>query len=156
MDFADLNYYLDVNGLSKHLGVAEGLPQNFKYNESNPGLGITAESVNNRLIKALMAGRYQNSFGTPSYYAGGSLAKRFGNDYYIDLGVFGGAATGYKDVKGHHNGNTYSFPEYKAIQPMAGLMTNIGTKDLGRLGIKYIPKSRVSPALLMMNLGIPF
>jgi len=131
---SDLNYYLDINGLSKHIN-----PE-IEYREINPGIGITAESVNDNIVKALMAGRYQNSYNNPSYYAGGSLAKRFGDNYYADLGLMGGLATGYED----------------RLTPIGGLMATIGKKDLGRLQAILTPPADKADAVLMMKLGIPF
>lgn len=129
-------YYLDVNGLSKHFGGQE------EYNEVNPGIGITRETEKDKVVKALMAGVYQNSFEDPSVYLGGHLAKRFGDDYYLDLGVSGGLITGYQDQK---------------LTPMAALMLQAGKKDLGRLKFQYVPRLEdKDPSLLMMNLGIPF
>ena len=133
---ADPTYYLDINGLSKHFGGEH------EYNEVNPGIGVTRETVNDKIVKALMAGRFENSFNDPSYYLGGHLAKRFGDDYYMDLGVSGGLLTGYED---------------QSITPMAALMAQFGKKDLGRLKFQYAPSIEAKdPALLMMNLGIPF
>ena len=132
---ADPTYYLDINGLSKHFGGEQ------EYNEVNPGIGITRETEKDKIVKALMAGYYKNSFEDPSLYLGGHLAKRFGDDYYLDLGVSGGLLTGYEDP----------------ITPMAALMAQLGKKDLGRLKLQYVPSIEAKePSLLMMNLGIPF
>ena len=127
-------YYLDINGLSQHFGGE------IPYNEVNPGLGITRETEKDKVVKALMAGVYQNSFEDPSAYVGGHLAKRFGDDYYMDLGVSGGLLSGYEEP----------------ITPMAALMLQLGKKDLGRLKFQYVPRIEdKAPSLLMMNLGIP-
>ena len=132
---ADPTYYLDINGLSRHGNT------DVDYNEENPGFGITRETVNDGVVKALMAGYYKNSFEDPSMYAGGHLAKRFGDNYYADVGLSGGLITGYED----------------ALTPMAALMMQLGKKDLGRLKFQYVPKIKSKqPSLLMMNLGIPF
>lgn len=129
------NLYFDVNGLSKHFGG------NIEYNERNPGFGITAEKVEDGIVKGLLGGTYKNSFNDRSFYAGGHLAKRFGKDYYMDLGVSGGLISGYDEGK---------------IVPMAALMAQFGKKDLGRLKFQYVPRiESKSPSLLMMNLGIP-
>ena len=134
---SDPVYYLDINGLSKHFGG-----EDLGYNENNPGIGITRETEKNKVVKALMAGMYENSFNDPSFYAGGHLAKRFGDDYYLDLGVSGGLITGYEDMP---------------VTPMAALMAQLGKKDLGRLKFQYVPSiESKEPAVLMMNLGIPF
>jgi phosphohistidine swiveling domain-containing protein len=133
---ADPTYYLDINGLSKHFGGDK------EYNEVNPGIGITRETVNDKVVKALMAGVYENSFEDTSAYVGGHLAKRFGDDPYLDLGISGGLITGYED---------------NALTPMAALMAQVGKKDLGRLKFQYVPSIEAKePSLLMMNLGIPF
>lgn len=129
-----MDTYLDINGIAKHFGA----PDNY-YNERNPGFGITAESVNDKIVKALMAGKYRNSYNKPSYYAGGALSKRFGDDYYADIGLMGGLATGYEDT----------------VQPIGGLMAQIGKKDLGRLRAILTPPADKADAVLMMNLGIP-
>ena len=133
---ADPTYYLDINGLLKHFGGEK------EYNEVNPGIGITRETEKDKVVKALMAGIYKNSFEDPSAYVGGHLAKRFGDDYYLDLGVSGGLITGYEE---------------NPLTPMAALMAQIGKKDLGRLKLQYVPSIEAKqPSLLMMNLGIPF
>ena len=133
---ADPTYYLDINGLSKHFGGQE------EYNEVNPGIGITRETEKNKVVKALMAGIYENSFEDPSVYVGGHLAKRFGDDYYLDLGVSGGLITGYED---------------NPVTPMVALMAQIGKKELGRLKLQYVPSIEAKePSLLMMNLGYEF
>ncbi len=128
--------FVDINGLSKHFGGR------YEYNEVNPGIGVTYETVNDRLVKGLLAGTFENSFNDRSNYLGGLLARRFGNGkYYIDLGASAGLLSGYE----------------KDITPMAGLLAQIGKKDLGRLRFQYVPrKDDRSPALLMINLGIPF
>lgn len=131
---ADPTYYLDINGLSRHLNT------DVEYNERNFGLGITRETELDKVIKILTAGGYKNSFNKPSYYAAAGIAKRFGNEHYADLGVIGGAATGYD----------------KKLSPMAALIAAIGKKDFARLNMMYAPKTEKNPALLMMNLGIPF
>ena len=130
------DYFLDINGLSKHFGGQE------EYNEVNPGIGVTRETEKDKVVKALMAGIYQNSFEDPSAYVGGHIAKRFGDDYYMDLGLSGGLITGYKEQE---------------LTPMAALMMQLGKKDLGRLKLQYVPSIEAKePAVLMMNLGIPF
>ena len=132
---ADPTYFLDINGLSKHFGGDQ------EYNEVNPGIGITRETENDKVVKALMAGVYENSFEDPSAYIGGHLARRFGDDYYMDLGVSGGLITGYEEP----------------ITPMAALMMQLGKKDLGRMKLQYVPSIEAKePSLIMMNLGIPF
>ena len=133
---SDPAYYLDINGLSKHFGGSK------EYNETNPGIGITRETEKNKVVKALMAGVYENSFEDTSAYVGGHIAKRFGDDYYMDLGISGGLLSGYED---------------KELTPMAALMMQLGKKDLGRLKFQYVPSIEAKePSLLMMNLGIPF
>lgn len=133
--FDDSEMFVDINGMSKHFGGEQ------QYNETNPGLGLTIENVDDRLVKALMAGKYKNSYGDPSYYVGGHIARRFGRNYYADLGVAGGAITGYAGKK---------------ITPMAAVMAQIGKKDLGRLKFMYVPRVEdKDPSLLMMNLSIP-
>ena len=131
---ADPTYYLDINGLSKHLNT------DVEYNERNYGLGISRETVKDKIVKILTAGGYKNSFNNPSYYAGAGIARRFGNVNYLDLGVIGGAATGYDNK----------------ISPMAAIMASVGRKDFARLNAMYAPKTEKNPALIMMNLGIPF
>lgn len=131
---ADPTYYLDINGLSKHLGEREDL------NEKNYGFGITREKEDNKLVKMLSAGGYKNSFGDPSFYAAAGLAKRFGKKYYMDVGAMGGAVTGYEN----------------RLEPMAAALLSVGKKDLGRLNFMYAPETDKTDPLIMMNLGIPF
>ena len=129
------DYYLDINGLSKHLNT------DVEYNEKNYGFGVTRETVDdNKLVKMLTAGRYDNSFGNTTYYGGGGIAKRFGDDYYADVGAIGGAMTGYQD----------------RLSPMAALYGAVGKKDKAKLRMMYAPETDKSPSLIMMNLGIPF
>ena len=128
------DYYLDINGLSKHLNT------DVEYNEKNTGFGLTREVQNDSLVKMLTAGGYKNSFGDPSYYAGGGIAKRFENDtYYADVGALLGGITGYE----------------KSISPMAAFLLQLGKKDLAKLRMMYAPETDKSPSLIMMNLGIP-
>ena len=125
--------YLDINGKSKHLNTDDS------FNEDNKGFGITATKGND-LVKILMAGGYKNSYDKNTYYAGGGLAKRFGNKNYLDIGAVGGLVTGYND----------------SVSPMAAALLSLGKKDIARLNLMYTPKYQESPATLMMNLGIPF
>ena len=132
---AEPTYYLDINGLSKHLNT------DVEYNEKNYGLGITREKERQkqRIIDILTAGTYQNSFGNQTTYAGAGIAKRFGQKYYADLGVVGGAMTGYED----------------SISPMAALYAAFGKEDLAKLRLMYAPETEKNPATMMLNLGIP-
>ena len=50
------DYYLGINGLSKHLTTG------VEYNERNYGLGITREDVKDKLVKILTASGYKSSF----------------------------------------------------------------------------------------------
>lgn len=139
------DYFFDINGLSKHLGEPveysqKGSDTPAKYNESNFGFGVTREDESNGLVRLLTAGRYNNSFGNPTNYAGAGIAKRFGSDYYADIGVMGGAMTGYEDK----------------LSPMAAIYSAVGKKDKAKLRLMYAPESEVAPPVLMMNLGIPF
>ena len=134
MDLEDLDYYLDVNGSSKHLGT------DYPYNEKNDGFGLTAENNDSNLIKMLTAGGYKNSFSEPSYYAGGGLAKRFGvGDYDVDVGGIAGGVTGYN----------------KSLSPLVAALLAIEKEKLGKLRFMYAPETDNNPSLIMMNLGIP-
>jgi hypothetical protein len=126
------DYYLDINGKSKHLGT------DVKYNEDNHGFGITAEKDG----KFLTAGKYNNSFNDPSYYAGGGLKKKYGNkDFYIEPGIMGGIVSGYEDK----------------ITPMILPMITAGLYDYGALNLMYAPEVKdKNPATLMLNYSIPF
>lgn len=129
----ETTYYLDINGLSKHLGEDQSL------NERNYGFGITREKESNRLVRMLSAGGYKNSYGDPSFYAGAGIAKRFGKEYYMDVGAIGGGITGYENK----------------VSPMAAGLVAFGKKNLGRLNLMYVPRNDKTDPLLMMNLGIP-
>lgn len=128
-------YYLDINGLSKHLNT------DVEYNEKNYGFGITREKqdLENDIINMITGGTYQNSFGNQSNYAGAGIAKRFGDEYYADVGVVGGVMTGYD----------------KAVSPMAAIYAALGKEDFAKLRMMFAPETEKSPALMMMNLGIP-
>jgi len=136
---SDSTYYLDINGLSKHFGDP---PEDVEeYNEANLGLGITYETLDdNNLAKMLSAGYFNNSFNDPTLYAGYGMGKRFGNEYYAQLGGMAGLMTGYDT----------------AVMPMGAGTLSLGKKDLGRLNFLYAPGIDDKDALIMMNLGIPF
>ena len=125
------DYYLNVNGASKHLGT------NDKFNENNPGLGILAEKDG----KFLTAGGYKNSFSDPSFYVGGGLKKRYGNKHaYIEPGILAGLVTGYEDP----------------LTPMVLPMITAGLYDFGALNLMYAPEVKdKNPATLMLNYSIP-
>ena len=127
----DGDYYLNVNGVSKHLNT------DIKYNEKNPGLGLMAVKDG----KFLTAGGYKNSFSDPSYYVGGGVKKRYGSkDAYIEPGLIGGLVTGY-DQK---------------LTPMLMPMLSAGSNDYGALNLMYAPKvENQNPATLMINYSIP-
>lgn len=126
------DYYLDVNGKSRHLGT------DVQYNENNPGFGITAAKDG----KFLSAGGYKNSFSEPSYYLGGGLTKRFGDkDFYIEPGVMAGVVSGYEDK----------------LTPMVMPMIRAGLWDMGTLNMLLAPKVEDrNPTTLMFNYSIPF
>jgi len=130
---ADPTYFLDINGLAKHTDT------DYPYNERNYGLGISREKEKNKWVNSLAAGMYKNSFYKPSYYAGGSLARRFGDKYYMDIGAMGGLITGYD----------------KKLSPMAAAALTLGKKGTGRINLMYVPKNKKTNALYLMNLGIP-
>ena len=123
------DYYLDINGKSKHLGTDE------KFNEDNKGFGVTTEYGN----KLATMGHYRNSMYDDSYYAGMGFKKRFGDKYYTDLGLLYGAVTGYEDK----------------VTPMVLPMVSFGVKGVGKLNMMYAPEYKNNPSVLMMNLGIP-
>ena len=127
------DYYIDINGLSKHLNT------DVEYNERNTGFGLTREIVNDDdLVKMLTAGTYLNSFKKQTLYTGAGIAKRFGQNYYADVGIIGGIMTGYE----------------KALSPMAVLYIAFGKEDLAKIRLMYAPETEKSPGLLMVNLGI--
>ena len=124
------DYYLDINGKSKHLGTDE------KFNEFNYGAGLTAEYGNNLATM----GYYKNSLNNDSFYAGYGMKKRFGYDPYLDIGILAGGVTGYEDT----------------ITPLMLPLATIGLRNVGQLNMMYAPEYNDSPATFMMNLGIPF
>ena len=128
----DADYFLDINGISRHSD------NNYPYNENNYGLGITATKGDD-IVNVLTAGGYKNSRNKPSFYAAAGLAKRFGNEYYADIGAVGGAVTGYDN----------------AISPMLAAMLSLGKKDRAKLNFFLTPKYKDKPSVVMMNLGIP-
>jgi len=154
---ADPTYYLDINGLSKHFGTPAGVPSDYRYNEENIGFGITRETELDKVVKILTAGGYKNSYGDPSLYAGAGLARRFGNEYYADLGGMAGLRTGYDKAKINYKGRDYELKDpYEKITPMAAILATLGKKNFARLNMMYAPKTGGNPALLMMRLGVPF
>lgn len=125
------SYALDINGKSKHLGT------DVRYNEDNKGLGLTASKDG----RFLTVGGYNNSFNIPSYYLGGGIKKRYGNnDFYIEPGLMGGLVTGYEDN----------------LTPMILPILTAGLRDYGALNLMYAPEVKdKNPATLMMNYSIP-
>jgi len=136
---ADVQYYLDLNGISKHLSNEF----NEEFNEKNIGAGITRENLKNNVIRMLTAGGFKNSYNDNSFYGGGGLAKRFymngKKSPYAELGGVAGLVSGYKG----------------GLSPMAMPMAAIGMDDLYKLRLLYAPETKQNPATLMMNLGIP-
>lgn len=133
---ADPTYYLDINGLSRHLGTDED------FNERNYGLGVTQEKeLPNKLVRLLSAGGFKNSEDNNSLYATGGLAKRFkpSKNTYVDVGGVAGGATGYEDN----------------LNALAAALLSVGHKKYGRLNLMYGPQTKKNPAVLMMNYGIP-
>lgn len=126
----DGDYSLIANGASKHLDT------DYDYNEVNPGLGLLAEKDG----KFFTVGGYKNSHDKNSFYAGGGLKKRFGRDYYIEPGIFGGAFTGYDE----------------ALTPAILPMLSVGKNGVGALNAMYAPKVKDKPAVVMLNLSVPF
>ena len=129
--------YLDINGLSKHLG------SDVKYNERNYGAGLTYEKdIGKGYLASLIGGGYKNSNDRNSYYLAAGIAarKQFLNKMYLEAGIVAGGISGYGDSV------------TPAIMPMAG----VGLKDVGKLRAMYAPKTDTNPSVLMMNLGIPF
>ena len=133
---AEPTYYIDINGISRH----KNPPRD--YNERNYGLGVTRSTERqNGLVTELSGGMYKNSFNKNSFYGKGNIAKRFRKgDYYADLGLMGGLATGYDT----------------AVRPIGGLAATLGKRGLGRVNLMYAPRTKESNALWMMSLGIPF
>src|SRR5687768_9933665 len=75
-----------VNGRSFHIDAAE------EWNEDNWGLGIEREfDASSRWVKVALVNGLKDSFGEPSYFAGGGVKRRFrvGSDLYVDVGVIG-------------------------------------------------------------------
>ena len=120
---------LVVNGASRHFDSP------VQMNERNHGFGILAEKEG----KYLTAGGYKNSEDKNSYYAGGGVKKRYGNDYYIEPGVLAGVVSGYKN----------------AVTPMVLPTLGVGKKNVGALNFMYTPETRDALATLMMNMSIP-
>lgn len=136
---ADYNYYLDVNGISKHIGGSEKV----EYNERNPGFGLSVEQADKSGWYGLgKIGQYLNSYGDTSRYVGIGAARRYGlGKYYMDVGAIGGVATGYDNM----------------LSPLAAGLISIGQREKARLNLMLAPPAdNQAPSLLMMNLGIPF
>lgn len=138
---ADVQYYLDINGVSKHLSN----DYDVDFNENNKGGGITLEQKEkNNLIRMLTAGGFKNSYNNNSFYAGGGLAKRFymngPKSPYLDIGGVAGGVTGYD----------------KAVSPLVMPMMSLGMDDLYKLRLMYAPETKQNPATLMGNVGIRF
>ena len=130
---------LSINGKSKH-GNEFPAPSG-GWNETNPGLGIGYEWAKDKIIKEIVAGYYKNSLNKNTGYVGGSYRKRFGNDYYLDAGLSGGALIGGYDIP---------------VVPFMAPSLSIGKKGLGSLNFMYAPKTSRSPSFWMMNGEIPF
>ena len=135
IDVSKAESSLVVNGASRHLGEDK-----FDYNENNEGFGVALEEERDDLVRTIEAGGYENSFGNQSFYVGGKLAKRYGDKVYIDVGGSAGLISGYQ----------------KKLQPFVGGVVSVGVKDFVKFNMQYTPKYKEHPAILMMNLGIPF
>ena len=136
-DIKASQYYLDINGLSKHLG------SDVKYNERNYGAGLTLEDItSNNLVRSLTAGGYKNSNNRNSYYAAAGLGKRFplSRNVSADLGVMAGGISGYGD----------------GISPALMPTASLTIEDIMKLRLLYAMETESNPSVLMMNLGIPF
>jgi Antimicrobial peptide resistance and lipid A acylation protein PagP len=113
-----------VNGRSFHIDAAK------EWNEDNWGLGIEREfDTSSRWVKVALANGLKDSFGEPSYFAGGGVKRRFrvrSDDLYVDLGVIGFVMTR-EDV--NHN------------QPFPGLLpaVTVGGKRVA-LNVTYMPE----------------
>jgi hypothetical protein len=112
-----------VNGRSFHLDAAE------EWNEDNWGLGIEREfDTSSRWVKVALANGLKDSFGEPSYFAGGGVKRRFRmhSDLYVDVGVIGFVMTR-EDV--NHN------------QPFPGLLpaVTIGRRRVA-VNVTYMPE----------------
>ena len=79
--------------------------------------------------------------GELSLYADGGLKKRFGNNFYADLGVMGGLLLGGYD---------------KQINPFLAPILTLGKKDLGALNLMYAPATKNNPSFWTLNAQIPF
>jgi hypothetical protein len=137
---------LSLNGWSKHLddviqfNAQTKKNEAVKFNEVNMGAGLNYEWGEDSNRKYITGGYYDNSYGEPSYYAGGGIKKRFGKDYYTDVGLLGGVVTGYD----------------KKFTPMVLPTLTFGQKDKGAVNFTYAPKTEKNPRTLMMNLEVPF
>ena len=93
-------------------------------------LGIEREfDTSSRWVKVALANGLKDSFGEPSYFAGGGVKRRFhlrSNDLYFDVGVIGFVMTR-EDV--NHN------------QPFPGLLPamTVGNKRVA-LNVTYMPE----------------
>lgn len=136
-DFPDNgNWYLDVNGASKHFSDEE-------YNESNPGIGASYQwEEDDNIIRLIKLGQYLNSINNNSNYVGYGVKKRFGDTkgWHADVGALGGLITGY---------NSSAVP---AILPQL-------TVGNGLFGLNMLfapPVDGLTPATLMFSTEIPF
>ena len=138
-----MDWYLDINGLSRHsesaeefLGKTRADAIGGSWNERNYGLGVTAKEGNT----LYSLGGYMNSFNEPSIYAGMGYEFPLSDKYDISLGALAGIVTGYEEP----------------ITPMVLPKLSFGLGDFGNINFMYAPEYKdKSPEVWMMNFSVP-
>lgn len=117
--------------VSRHLNTSE------RFNEANTGLGLEIPSNTESLRFGV--GFFRNSYDRTSTYLGMSWRPvEFGP---ARIGILFGAASGYLNAP---------------VVPMAGLSIDIGPDKGMRLHVLMMPPSPVAPAVVALQLKVPF
>ena len=141
MDFIDLpsdvDYYLMLNGISKHGDEVAPPPEG--WTERNAGIGFGFE-FGEKLIKSAGAGAFNNSYDNTTSYLGVGLKQRFGRQFYVDVGAMTGLMFG-----GYEN---------QYINMFLTPTITIGEKDIGAINIIYAYETVIAPSFWAINLQI--
>lgn len=78
-------FSIQINGVSRHNGDCGG-----PCNENNAGFGFEFRETISGWTTALAAGAFKNSIDKQSFYFGGAKTYRWGKNYAIEVGIFGG------------------------------------------------------------------
>ena len=136
--------WVDMNGVSKHIGAEEYTfnGETKKFNEINRGLGVGVEVHKNVEVTA---GFYENSYYKNTVYVGSRLFLNYKvGEVKIKPGVLIGAVTGYDDT----------VEQAKKLQPIGYATLSVEYENV-RVGFGYLPSRAVggNADVFMVQLG---